>query len=184
MSARGLVWLGRTEVLALHAKMIGQYGGTDALRDESALLAGLNRARNLQAYGDPPPDVAELAAVYAGGVVLNHPFVDGNKRTGFMMAYAFIRLNGFDFTAPEHEAVIWTLKLAARACEEKDYAAWLRSHAKLAVAKSAALARSPVKPAKSSAAKKSAAPATKRAVSAKKTCAAPKPSRRKPGAAA
>jgi death-on-curing protein len=128
MSDRAFRWIGREHALALHAKMVAQYGGSEGLRDESALLAALERVRNLHACGEPPPDVADLAAGYAGGVVLNHPFVDGNKRVGFMMAYAFIRINGHDFTAPEVEAAVWTLKFAARACTEADCAAWLRRH--------------------------------------------------------
>ncbi len=123
-------WIDRSLVLAIHAKMIAAHGGTPEIRAEPALLAGLHRAQNLHAYGDPKPDIADLAAVYAGGVILNHPFMDGNKRTGFMLAYAFIRMNGHDFTAPEAEAAVWTLKFAARACSESEYAAWLRSHTK------------------------------------------------------
>lgn len=123
-------WIGYDTVLAIHSDTIALHGGTPELRDKSALLAGLMRAQNLNSYGDPAPDVADLAAVYAGGIVLNHPFVDGNKRTGFMLAFTFICDNGFDFTASEVDAVLWTLKLAARACEEKDYAAWLRANMK------------------------------------------------------
>lgn len=123
-------WLGLDIVLAIHNQSIAEHGGASEVRDESALLAGLMRAQNCFAYGDPPPDVADLAAVYAGGIVLNHPFVDGNKRTGFMLAYTYIRDNGYEFTATEVDAVLWTLKLAARACEEKDYADWLRANMK------------------------------------------------------
>ena len=123
-------WIGPETVLFIHRDLIAEHGGTPELRDESALRAGLMRAQNLHAYGDPPPDIADLAAVYAGGIVLNHPFVDGNKRTGFMLAYTFICDNGYTFTATEVDAVLWTLKLAARACEEKDYAGWLRANMK------------------------------------------------------
>ena len=123
-------WIDRTLALAVHARMIALHGGAQETRSESALLAGLHRAQNLHAYGDPTPDIADLAAIYAGGIVLNHPFVDGNKRTGFVLAALFIRMNGPDFTAPEAEAAVWTLKFAARACSVTEYAAWLRSHAK------------------------------------------------------
>lgn len=123
-------WLERDTVLAIHTRLIALHGGASEIRDESELLAGLMRAQNLFAYGDPPPDVADLAAVYAGGIVLNHPFVDGNKRTGFMLAYTYICDNGYDFTASEVDTVLWTLKLAAHDCEESDYAAWLRANMK------------------------------------------------------
>lgn len=123
-------WIDRGLADIIHRQSIDEHGGAAELRDESALLAGLMRAKNLHAYGDPPPDIADLAAVYAGGIVLNHPFVDGNKRTGFMTAYMFIVKNGYEFNAPEAETVMWTLKLAARACEESDYAGWLRANMK------------------------------------------------------
>ena len=125
-----LHWIDRELAEIIHKQSIAEHGGAAELRDEAALLAGLMRAQNLHAYGDPPPDIAALAAIYAGGIVLNHPFVDGNKRTGFMTAYMFIVKNGYEFEAPEVEAVLWTLKLAARACEESDYAAWLRANMK------------------------------------------------------
>ncbi len=157
MSDRAFCWIGRELASAVHAKMITQYGGSEGLRDESALLAGLERARNLHAYGEPPPDVADLAAVYAGGVVLNHPFLDGNKRVGFVLAALFIRMNGYDFAAPEVEAAVWTLKFAARACSEAEYAAWLRRYA---VPKGAgAAAAAAVKPAKAGRAPAKKAPA-------------------------
>lgn len=123
-------WIDREIALGTHRQMIAQYGGGDGVRDESALLAGLNRAQNHHAYGNPTPDIAELAAVYAGGIILNHPFVDGNKRTGYILASLFIEWNGYILTTSEVDVVIWTLKLAARACEESDYAGWLRANMK------------------------------------------------------
>ena len=123
-------WLDRARIDAVHARSIEEHGGSHGLRDESALLAGMMRAQNTHAYGEPPPDLADLAAVYAGGIILNHPFVDGNKRTGFVAAHLFLLKNGYDLTASEAEAILWTLKLAARECEEKDYAGWLRSNMK------------------------------------------------------
>src|ERR1043165_1298330 len=128
--SRSPEWLDRARIDALHTRSVSEHGGSPGLRDESALMAGLMRAQNLQAYGDPPPDIAALAAVYAGGIILNHPFLDGNKRTGFAAAVLFILKNGYAFDASEAEATLWTLKLAARAREESEYAAWLRANIK------------------------------------------------------
>lgn len=134
-------WLDRRRIDAIHEQSIAIHGGSHGLRDESALLAGLMRAQNLYAYGNPPPDLADLAAIYAGGIVLNHPFVDGNKRTGFLAAYLLIVKNGYTLEASEAETVLWTLKLAAHACEEKDYAGWLRANMKKARKPAAVIAR-------------------------------------------
>ena len=67
-----------------------------------------------------------LATAYAAGIVRNHPFVDGNKRTGFLAAYAFLDVNGLDLIAPETEAVVMTLDLASGEMHEEGFAAWLR----------------------------------------------------------
>ena len=103
--------------------MLAHYGGLAGLRDSSLLDSALARPRQARDYGKPSP--AELAAAYAAGIVKNHPFVDGNKRTGFMMAAGFMEMNGWEFFAPEAEAVIETLGLAAGEILEKDYAAWI-----------------------------------------------------------
>ena len=67
----------------------------------------------------------ELAAEYTLGGVKNHPFLDGNKRAGFMAAYIFLGANGLRLLAPEEEVVLYTLGLAAGEIEGADYAAWL-----------------------------------------------------------
>jgi death-on-curing protein len=66
-----------------------------------------------------------MAASYSHGIVKNHPFLDGNKRTGFMAAYIFLGVNGWFLEAPEEEAVLETLSLAAGESSEEAYAAWL-----------------------------------------------------------
>ncbi len=120
------VWLARHEVLAIHAELLDRFGGPDGVRDEGMLRSALDRARNRFAYEEPAPDIPALAAAYAEGIVGNHPFLDGNKRTGFVAAYVFLGINGLRLTAPEEDAVERTLALAARAIPESDYADWLR----------------------------------------------------------
>ena len=93
------------------------------IRDEGLLDSAINKPKNLIAYGQPT--VFELAASYATGLVKNHPFLDGNKRIGFMAAYVFLGANGWSLEATEEEAVLETLELAAGERAEADYAAWL-----------------------------------------------------------
>jgi death-on-curing protein len=92
---------------------------------ESALAWPLNRA----GYDDP--DIAELAATYAIGIVRNHPFVDGNKRTGFAALFMFLGLNGAEFEPPEVDATMAMLRLAAGEMTDAEFAAWVRSHARV-----------------------------------------------------
>jgi prophage maintenance system killer protein len=76
------------------------------------------------------PTLPQLAAGYAAGIVLNHPFLDGNKRTGFILAVTFLELNGFAFTASEESVVEITVALAAGKVNEADYTLWLRQNSR------------------------------------------------------
>lgn len=125
-------WLTWEECIALHTMMLSQYGGLEGIRDENLLESALAKPRNLFAYGNP--GMADLAASYVAGVVKNHPFLDGNKRTGFMLGAGFLERNGFRFSASEAEAVLRTLALAAGEMSEVDYAAWLKANARKASA--------------------------------------------------
>ena len=118
------VWLPLEVVLALHERLLSRFGGAEGIRDRGMLESALGKPQQLLNYGDP--SVFDLAASYAFGVVKNHPFIDGNKRTGFMSAYTFLGVNGYDLVSPEEEAVVQTLGLAASEIGEVDYAAWLR----------------------------------------------------------
>ncbi len=80
----------------------------------------------LSHYGDP--SIFELAAAYAEGIVKNHPFLDGNKRVGFMAAYTFLGANRHQLTAPEEEAVVQTLALASGAIGAEIFAGWLEAN--------------------------------------------------------
>ena len=119
-------WITRQEALALHAMMISQYGGLAGIRDEHLLESALARPKNIFVYGKPT--LPKLAASYAAGVVKNHPFLDGNKRTGFMLAIGFLELNGRRFVAREADAVVQTLALAAGESTEAKYATWLKQN--------------------------------------------------------
>lgn len=117
-------WITKEECLAFHAQLLARFGGLNGMRDEGLLESALNRPLQLFHYGEP--DLFELAAAYAEGIVKNHPFLDGNKRSGLMAAALFLETNGIPFTAPEEEAVLRTLALAAGAEDAEVFGAWLR----------------------------------------------------------
>ena len=118
-------WLTREAVLAIHAQLLARFGGSAGIREDNMLESALAKPRQLHAYGQP--NVYEMAAAYAFGIVKNHPFVDWNKRAGFVAAYTFLGINGFDFTAPEEEAVIFTRDLAAGEITIEQYTLWLQN---------------------------------------------------------
>lgn len=119
-------WVSREECLAIHEMMLAQHGGLAGVRDAGLLESALSKPRNLFTYAKPTH--AEMAASYAAGIILNHPFLDGNKRTGFMVAAVFLEVNGYELRATEESVVESTLGLAAGRLEEKDYAAWLKEN--------------------------------------------------------
>lgn len=117
-------WLRREAVFILHDESLADHGGAAGVRDEGLFDSALARPENLFAYGTP--DMFDLAAAYAFGIVRNHPFVDGNKRTGFLAAAVFLEINGWMLTADEVDATVKTFALAASEITEEAYAAWLR----------------------------------------------------------
>lgn len=116
-------WLNREVALAIQGQLLARFGGLSGLRDDGLLESALNRPLQLFHYGTPSH--FDLAASYAHGIVKNHPFLDGNKRAGFMAAYTFLGINGWQLEAPEEEAVLQTLALAAGELDADGYAAWL-----------------------------------------------------------
>ena len=123
------VWIETREVLAIHDRLLALHGGAAGLRDRGLLESALARPRQHYAYG-ASPDVVGMAALYAAGVVRNHPFVDGNKRTGFVVGVLFLELNGFDFKSDEPDATQAVMSLAAGLLDEAGYTAWLRQNIK------------------------------------------------------
>jgi death-on-curing protein len=115
-------------VLAMHELMIAKYGGSGGVRDQGLLESALARPRQIYNYEEP--DLPQLAAAYVSGIVRNHPFVDGNKRTGFMAGFVFLERNGLHFDASEAEATQMVLALASRKITEEQFAAWLRDNVK------------------------------------------------------
>jgi len=120
------VWIEEREALLFHDRLLALHGGSSGVRDRGLLQSALARPRQHAAYGKS--DIAMLAALYTAGIVRNHPFVDGNKRTGFVVGVLFLELNGYEFTAPEEEAARAVIALAAAQLDEKDYAAFLAAH--------------------------------------------------------
>ena len=120
------IWLDREDCLAIHELMLAQHGGLAGVRDEGLLESALAKPRNLFAYRKPT--LAEMGASYAAGIILNHPFLDGNKRTGFMLAATFLEVNGSRFTATEESVVTMTLGLASGKIKERAYVNWLKEN--------------------------------------------------------
>jgi death on curing protein len=121
------VWLNSAVVIAVHEAQLAEHGGGTGVRDQNLFASALSRPQNLDAYGKP--DASDLAAAYGFGISRNHAFIDGNKRTGFVAAVMFLRLNGYSLVADDASKVLTMLAVAAGDISEAEFAAWIRLHA-------------------------------------------------------
>lgn len=117
------IWVPLAAVIAIHDRQIARHGGAPGMRDRSLLEAGCARPLNQAAYGTPT--LPELAAAYAYGVAKAHAFVDGNKRTAFVTALTFLRLNGLGFRPDPVQGVRMMEDLASGDVTEAAFAVWL-----------------------------------------------------------
>jgi death-on-curing protein len=120
------VWLDAALALAIHDRQLAEHGGPSGLRDPGALESALARARNRWEYGED--DLCSLAAAYGFGIARNHPFTDGNKRTCWVIARAFLILNHIEIAYRPEEAIDMMQRLAAGRMCEADLAEWFRQH--------------------------------------------------------
>ena len=119
------IWIKGDVVLAIHRRQLSEHGGRDGVRNSGLLDSALNKPKNLYLYNNPEPDLAALAASYAYGIARNHPFIDGNKRTTFVVCRLFLKLNGANLTASQEEKYNTFLKLAAGDLSEQGLANWI-----------------------------------------------------------
>ena len=127
MKSKRLRWIDDRDVLAIHDRLLALHGGAKGLRSQELLRSALARPRHHHAYASSP-DIVEMAALYTTGIVQNHPFVDGNKRTGFLAGILFLELNGLAFKASEEDATQAVMDLAAGKFDAAAYAVFLRAN--------------------------------------------------------
>lgn len=123
-------WIEHATVLAIHEEQLVLHGGASGLRDSGLLESALARPQQLASYSEH--DVYELAAAYASGIARNHPFVDGNKRTAWVVARLFLLLHGLDRSADDEQSYLTMLSLAAGELSQLEFAQWLRENTRVA----------------------------------------------------
>ena len=117
-------WVASATVLAIHDRQIAEHGGTHGVRDMKLLESALARPQQLVDYTEP--DMFDLAASYAYGIIKNHPFIDGNKRTGYVVSRLFLALNKTPVVIPGIEAVEVYTAVGSGEKSEAALADWLR----------------------------------------------------------
>jgi death-on-curing protein len=129
---RLIAWVDQRLALAIHERQLAEHGGSEGVRDDKLLESALARPQQLRAYGDAPPDLADLAASLATGLARNHPLVDGNKRTGAVCCETFININDAILEADDLELYPVYVALAQGSLSELEFSAWLRKRLKFA----------------------------------------------------
>ena len=124
------IWIDARDALMLHDRLLALHGGAAGVRDDGLLQSALARPQQHYAYADTP-DLIKMATAYTAGIVRNHPFVDGNKRTGFVVGILFLELNGHRFTATQESAAQAVIELAAGTLDEAGYTSFLRANTKV-----------------------------------------------------
>ena len=119
-------WVRADLVYAVHEIQLARHGGLDGVRDQNAVESALARPEQLHAYGNPPPDAAQLAAAYAYGLARNHGFIDGNKRTAWVVARVFLADNGVRLQFSEIDAIRTMKNVASGALDAQQLATWFR----------------------------------------------------------
>jgi death on curing protein len=119
-------WILKSIALAIHNEQLSEHNGRPGIRDITLLESALARPQNLYAYQSPT--LFELAASYAYGIIKNHPFIDGNKRSSFVVSLLFLELNGYELITSREEKVSTFLKLASDSLTEQELTAWFQEH--------------------------------------------------------
>ena len=117
------IWIKEAVVIAIHRRQLSEHGGCDEIKDKGLLESALFRPKNQFNYGNPT--IFELAAAYGYGIAKNHPFIDGNKRTAYVVMRTFLKLNGYDIQASAIEKYQTWICLASGDINEAELANWI-----------------------------------------------------------
>jgi len=122
------VWITEELARAIHSRQLAEHGGIEGVRDAGLLSSALARPRHLLSYSTERVNLPQLAAAYAFGIAKNHPFLDGNKRTAYVVCRTFLKINGNDLIATQEEKYLTFLRLAEGTLSEEELADWVREH--------------------------------------------------------
>jgi len=128
MAVPEYTWITEKLATTIHQRQLAEHGGIEGVRDAGLLSSALARPQHLVAYSSEFPSLTKLATAYAFGIAKNHPFLDGNKRTAYVVCRTFLLLNGSDIEATQEEKYLTMLQLAEGNLSEEAFAKWLDRH--------------------------------------------------------
>jgi death-on-curing protein len=122
------IWIENEEARVIHQLQLAEHGGASGIRDQGLFESAMDRPRNLFVYSEPAATIFQLAAAYAYGLAKNHAFVDGNKRTAFVVCLSFLKQNGIVIIASQEMRYLTFYALAAGDLAEAELTAWLEQN--------------------------------------------------------
>lgn len=125
-----MTYLDTSQILAIHNEIIEQTGGSKGIRDVPLFDSAVARPKAAFAEEDLYPDIFSKAAALGHSLICNHPFIDGNKRTGYMSMRIFLNLNGYDIKASSREKYRFVIEIAKKVKDEKAISKWLEQHSR------------------------------------------------------
>lgn len=126
-----IIYLTAEQILFIHYRLVSETGGEHSLRDLGLLESAVARPRQTFDNEELYPDIFEKAAALMESLVNNHPFIDGNKRTGIACTVLFLRQNGITFSAKNSELEKFTLRVASSKIKRSEIAVWLKKHSRM-----------------------------------------------------
>jgi len=121
-------YLTAEQVLFLHSRLIAETSGSHDVRDLNMLLSALGRPQASYDQRDLYPEITTKAAVLMDSLIRNHPFIDGNKRTGITSAAMFLYINGFRLDVSNLELESFTMGVPKSQHSLDEIAAWFQAH--------------------------------------------------------
>lgn len=123
-----ITWITKELACAIHDRQLAVHGGMAGIRDECLLSSARARPQNVFAYTNPKPNFARLAAAYAHGLVKNHAFVDGNKRTAHVVYRTFLSINDVVLSPTQTEKLDAMIQPAEGSLTEEQFAEWIQQN--------------------------------------------------------
>ena len=117
-----------SEVLIIHSELIKRFGGADGIRDSHGLESAIYRPFQTFAGEDLYPTAYEKSAAIGESIIMNHPFIDGNKRTGYVLMETLLRIEGLKISASDQTTYEFVIKISTGEIRFNDIVHWLKSN--------------------------------------------------------
>lgn len=127
---KAIQYLSVEQVLIIYAELVKRYGGSQGIFNQGLLGSAVFRPQTTAFKKEAYPSLFEKCAVLGYSLIQNHPFIDGNKRTGFAAMHLMLLINGYDLTSNTKEEIVMAEAIASGKMREPEITQWLKRHSK------------------------------------------------------